>query len=96
LRYEDFLPFSAAGIFASNLGQYGTKSTAETRPVHTQADLEKIMGRNIIDPNVIYAGVQAESLLETYSSLGLVDRLAPEEKKQLEQAVAVYQGILVY
>ena len=28
LRYEDFLPVSAAGIFASNLGQYGTKSTA--------------------------------------------------------------------
>src|SRR5690606_22144079 len=28
LRYEDFLPVSAAGIFASNLNQYGTKSTA--------------------------------------------------------------------
>ncbi|TVS05140.1 MAG: DUF1338 family protein, partial [Phycisphaerales bacterium] len=27
-RYEDFLPVSAAGIFASNLNQYGTASTA--------------------------------------------------------------------
>ena len=32
LRYEDFLPISAAGIFASNLGQYGTKSTAAAKP----------------------------------------------------------------
>ncbi|TAL06577.1 MAG: DUF1338 family protein [Verrucomicrobia bacterium] len=64
LRYEDFLPFSAAGIFASNLGQYGTKSTATARPIYTQATLEEIMGRKIVDPNVTYAGLEAESLAQ--------------------------------
>ncbi|MCC5875768.1 MAG: VOC family protein, partial [Candidatus Sumerlaeia bacterium] len=54
LRYEDFLPFSAAGIFASNLGQYGTASTASVKPTYSQGLLEEIMGRPVIDPNVIY------------------------------------------
>ena len=45
LRYEDFLPVSAAGIFASNLGQYGTKSTAQAKPVYTREMLEEIPGR---------------------------------------------------
>lgn len=62
LRYEDFLPFSAAGIFASNLGEYGTKSTATAKPIYSQAKLEQIMGRKIIDPNVTYARSQEESL----------------------------------
>ncbi|MEO8377311.1 MAG: DUF1338 family protein, partial [Candidatus Sumerlaeota bacterium] len=75
LRYEDFLPFSAAGIFASNLGQYGTQSTAAQKPVYSQAMLEEIMGRKIIDPNVVYAGIEAESLLKTYSDLGLLKKL---------------------
>jgi uncharacterized glyoxalase superfamily metalloenzyme YdcJ len=71
LRYEDFLPFSAAGIFASNLGQYGTKSTASNRPTYTQETLERIMGRKIIDPNATYAGIQAESLRKMRADLGM-------------------------
>jgi uncharacterized glyoxalase superfamily metalloenzyme YdcJ len=74
LRYEDFLPFSAAGIFASNLGQYGTKSTAATKPTYSQATLENIMGREIVDPNVTYASLQEDSLKEAYSELGLAGR----------------------
>ncbi len=84
LRYEDFLPVSAAGIFASNLNQYGTKSTAAQRPVYTQAMLENILGRKIIDADAVYRGVEAESLLETYGALGLLDRLPPGRKKELE------------
>ena len=71
LRYEDFLPFSAAGIFASNLGEYGTKSTAAAKPIYSQATLEQIMGRKIIDPNVTYARLQEESLSKLYSNLGI-------------------------
>ncbi len=71
LRYEDFLPFSAAGIFASNLGEYGTKSTAAAKPVYSQATLEQIMGRKIIDPNLTYAQLQDESLSNLYSNLGV-------------------------
>ncbi len=94
LRYEDFLPFSAAGIFASNLGQYGTKSTVAEKPTYSQQTLEKIMGRNIVEPNVIYAGLEAESLIEAYNQLGLLEKLAPAEKTELEQKVVNYQTLV--
>lgn len=71
LRYEDFLPISAAGIFASNLQQYGTKSTAAAKPTYTQAQLEAILGRAIIDPNETYAALEAESRAATLRELGL-------------------------
>ena len=90
LRYEDFLPVSAAGIFASNLNQYGTKSTAAQKPVYTQAMLEEILGRKIIDPNVTYAGLEAESLWQVYSQLGLLDKLASSERACLERTLAAY------
>jgi len=93
LRYEDFLPFSAAGIFASNLGQYGTKSTAAEKPTYSQELLERVMGRAIIDPNVIYKGMQAESALQTYEALGLLPRLSASEKQELERAVANWQAL---
>jgi len=95
LRYEDFLPFSAAGIFASNLGQYGTQSTAAEKPTYSQGQLEKIMGRAILDPNVIYAGMEAESLLQTYADLGHLANLDPAKKKSLEGAVAAFQALAV-
>lgn len=76
LRYEDFLPVSAAGIFASNLNQYGTKATAKERPVYTQASLEKILGRTIVDANATYADLEAESLRQVSVELGLDLRAA--------------------
>lgn len=74
LRYEDFLPVSAAGIFASNLNQYGTKSTAAQKPVYPQAMLEEILGRTIVDPNETYASLEAESLRQVFEQLDLADR----------------------
>ncbi len=74
LRYEDFLPFSAAGIFASNLNQYGTASTAHEKPHYTQATLEAILGKPIIDTDTAYRSHQARSLLSTYEQLGLLDQ----------------------
>lgn len=71
LRYEDFLPVSAAGIFASNLNQYGTKSTASAKPKYTKAQLESIVGRSIIDTDAQYAALEARSILETYDALGV-------------------------
>ena len=87
LRYEDFLPISAAGIFASNLGQYGTQSTAASKPTYTQKTLEQIMGRKIIDPNLTYAGVQAESLIKLYSDMGLSEKIASEVRMEWERSV---------
>lgn len=94
LRYEDFLPVSAAGIFASNLGQYGTKSTASERPVYSQEQLEKIMGRKIVDTMVLYRGLQAESVLQVYSQLGLLEKISSAEKSRLEQEVAACKAQL--
>jgi uncharacterized glyoxalase superfamily metalloenzyme YdcJ len=71
LRYEDFLPISAAGIFASNLSQYGTQSTAETKPTYTQTQLEEILGCRIVDPGKSYAAMEAESRAATARELGL-------------------------
>lgn len=88
LRYEDFLPVSAAGIFASNLNQYGTKSTAAQKPVYTQAMLEDILGRKIVDPNATYAGLEAESFRQTYSQLGLPENSVGPERAQPVEAMA--------
>ena len=95
LRYEDFLPVSAAGIFASNLGQYGTKSTSAERPAYSKKMLEDIMGKKIIDSDVIYRGLEAESVKETYAQLGLWEKLAAVEKGKIGQAIGMKQSVLV-
>jgi len=87
LRYEDFLPVSAAGIFASNLNQYGTKSTAKTKPTYSRAMLEDIIGRPIIDTDAVYRGLWAKSLLDTYESLGLIGQLDDAARADLQNAV---------
>ncbi len=88
LRYEDFLPVSAAGIFASNLNQYGTKSTAAKRPDYTRQMLENILGRTIIEADAVYAGVQARSMLETFEALGVSGQIPSRRREELEAAVA--------
>ncbi|MBY0312259.1 MAG: DUF1338 family protein [Phycisphaerales bacterium] len=85
LRYEDFLPVSAAGIFASNLNQYGTKTTAAVKPTYTQQQLELIMGKPIIDTNAVYHGLQAESLLESFEALDLLGAIPPAQLAELER-----------
>ncbi len=92
LRYEDFLPVSAAGIFASNLNQQGTRSTAAQRPVYSQAMFERILGRPVVDADVAYRGMQAASLLETYAQLGVLDQLPDARRGELESAVAAMRG----
>jgi len=87
LRYEDFLPVSAAGIFASNLNQYGTKSTASTKPTYTRAMLEDILGRPIIDTDAVYRGLWAKSLLDTYEAVGVTDRLDDATRTDLQNAI---------
>ena len=83
IRYEDFLPVSAAGIFASNLNQSGTKSTAAQKPVYTRATLEEILGRPIVDANVVYSDIEAASLLETFTQLGILSDLPAERRSEL-------------
>ena len=87
LRYEDFLPVSAAGIFASNLNQYGVESTATTRPTYSRAMLEEILGRPIIDTDTVYRGHWAQSLLSTYDALGVLENLSDDSRNDLCMAV---------
>lgn len=83
-RYEDFLPVSAAGIFASNLNQYGTRTASNKKPTHSREKLEEILGRPIVEANRMYAGVQADSVLHTLDRLGVLHRLDPAERARLE------------
>ncbi|KAF7533507.1 hypothetical protein G7054_g7025 [Neopestalotiopsis clavispora] len=62
ITYEDFLPFSAAGIFQSNL-RHGPGSNQE--PLQRKPDrlaLEAALGRSVVDPDQLYAAAQQESL----------------------------------
>lgn len=92
IRYEDFLPFSAAGIFASNLNQKDSLTRRET--VFSAPDLERVMGRNVIDTGTVYAGLEAISLLDTYSALGLLDKIDNESRRMLESNALACQAIL--
>lgn len=91
LRYEDFLPVSAAGIFASNLNQYGTKSTADKRPKYTQKMLEEVLGKKIVDADAVYHGMQSQSILETLHALGVLDRLDASKRSKLEREASALQ-----
>lgn len=85
LRYEDFLPVSAAGIFASNLNQYGTASTAAERPIYTKAMLEAVLGKPIVDADLVCRAIRARSLLLTFAALRVTELLDPSEQALLEQ-----------
>jgi uncharacterized glyoxalase superfamily metalloenzyme YdcJ len=84
LRYEDFLPISAAGIFASNLDQYGTNSTARQRPVFTREQFEAIVGRPVIDSDNTYRIMQSRSLLASFRTLGVEHLLDDEQRLALK------------
>jgi uncharacterized glyoxalase superfamily metalloenzyme YdcJ len=92
LRYEDFLPVSAAGIFASNLNQYGTQSTAASKPTYTQADLEKVLGVSIISSDAIYAALEADSIIRTCTELGVYGFVPQARRQELEAAAAHLSG----
>jgi len=70
------------------LNQYGTQSTAVLKPVYTRATLEEIIGKPIVDANVMYSGMQAASLLETFTQLGVLSDLPAARRGELASAVA--------
>jgi uncharacterized glyoxalase superfamily metalloenzyme YdcJ len=84
LRYEDFLPISAAGIFASNLDQYGTNSTARQPPTCSREQFEAIVGRPVIDSDNTYRIMQSRSLLASFRTLGVEHLLDDAQRLALE------------
>jgi uncharacterized glyoxalase superfamily metalloenzyme YdcJ len=69
IAYEDFLPRSAAGIFASNLTGQGTvEATREVAPRDIDW-MSDVIGREISQPEISYAEESARSLADVTHAL---------------------------
>ena len=77
LRYEDFLPVSAAGIFESNLTPKSATFTAAVKPVYTRAMFQEILGKPVLDSDAQYRAEHQSSIEETFGQLGLLERSQP-------------------
>ena len=62
IRYEDFLPVSAAGIFASNLEQYGTRPQGGGRKSYSKGRLESYLDCDITEAVELYAAEMNKSM----------------------------------
>ncbi|KAK4171981.1 hypothetical protein QBC36DRAFT_390751 [Triangularia setosa] len=77
ITYEDFLPFSAAGIFTSNLGgekDGGTErklQKTEEESKRSRVRLEELLGRTITSEIDLYDELQSDSVKECETLLGL-------------------------
>ncbi|MCV2490963.1 VOC family protein [Geodermatophilus sp. YIM 151500] len=69
--YEDFLPRSAAGIFASNLSGRGEMDAAQGGAPRDAEWLSEAIGRRIRVPEQLYAEQRAESLARAAAALGI-------------------------
>lgn len=76
--YEDFLPRSAAGIFASNLDNSGSRDATLSGSHRDAAWLAEAMDRDVHDPMHLYADQSAASLAKACAEL---DIAVPEEGK---------------
>jgi uncharacterized glyoxalase superfamily metalloenzyme YdcJ len=68
--YEDFLPRSAAGIFASNLTDSGTMDANQGGAARDADWLSEVIGRRVNVPEQIYAEQVAASIREAEDALG--------------------------
>ena len=69
--YEDFLPRSAAGIFASNLADEGSRDDDLLGTPYDIETLSEVIGRPITDPTLLYEAQQSASLAGAAEQLGL-------------------------
>lgn len=85
ILYEDFLPASAAGIFRSNLSD---AAQAEFPAQSNRQSFEDALGCAVIDPQSLYAAIEAESLTKSLEVLNApralprVERGAPLQSQQ--------------
>jgi len=59
--YEDFLPRSAAGIFASNLTTEGRSDTSQRAAARDAGWMRDVLGRELHDPYALYEAERAAS-----------------------------------
>ena len=68
--YEDFLPRSAAGIFASNLTDSGTMDAGQGGAPRDAGWLSDVIGRELRVPEEVYAGQVQSSIRDAEARLG--------------------------
>lgn len=69
--YEDFLPRSAAGIFASNLGAEGSIDTDRGAAPRSATWLADVIGRQVSSPEDLYGCESRDSIAAIESTLGI-------------------------
>ena len=69
--YEDFLPRSAAGIFASNLTSDGSMDAEQSAAQRDVAWMAERIGRTIHDPYALYAAERQASFEDAVQRLGI-------------------------
>lgn len=75
--YEDFLPRSAAGIFASNLKNAGEKDAAKGAAFYDRESLGSLIGATIVDPDEVYAAQRLRSAETVAQALGVTQLHTP-------------------
>jgi uncharacterized glyoxalase superfamily metalloenzyme YdcJ len=68
--YEDFLPRSAAGIFASNLTSAGTRRDEPAAVTRDVGWLSDVIGSQVADPFELYEAEQSASLVRVSQATG--------------------------
>jgi uncharacterized glyoxalase superfamily metalloenzyme YdcJ len=69
--YEDFLPRSAAGIFASNLTGGGSMDADQGGAERDLAWMSDVIGREVVVPEEVYAAESRASIAEVERRLGI-------------------------
>lgn len=69
--YEDFLPRSAAGIFASNLSDSGSQDTSREGSPRDVRWMSEAIGRPVHDPIELYTAQSRASLQTASAALGI-------------------------
>lgn len=77
ITYEDFLPFSAAGIFTSNLGGDGRRLHKTEDRGESRAELEAVIGQPVPCETDMYDELQTASARECEKALGLKQIFLP-------------------
>lgn len=79
--YEDFLPRSAAGIFASNLSEAGSSDASREGTHRDISWMAEAMGRDVHDPMHLYRAQSESSLNAALHALGLPTRNLNQETR---------------
>lgn len=72
ITYEDFLPFSAAGIFQSNLASTDSGAGPHVKQSHHDIDgFQRALGSKVLSSDALYSAIQRESLRKCAVKLGV-------------------------